>query len=105
MGTPFHADRHAAPGSAAGSYTLFDPSGEPVEITHVRFSTDTAQRFVIGVADVDGERVLSGWILASGGATADLHLNTGGTGLVGKIVVITTVASGFDAAIEGCYLP
>lgn len=104
MGAPFHADISLPAGSAAGSYALFDPMG-PVLITHARFSTDTGQRFVIGVADVDGQRVLAGNIGAANGAIADLHLDTGGTGLVGQILVITAAASGFDAAIDGCYLP
>lgn len=103
MGAQFHKDIHQAPGAAAGTYPLYDPGGRPVLITHVSFTTDTAQRFVVGLADIDDERLLAGE--ASLGELRDLRLHTGETGLVGPIVVITTLASGFDAMIEGCELP
>ncbi len=102
MGAQFRADIHLPPGTAAGSFPLFNPGGKPVIVTHVAFATDTAQRFVVGLGDTDGQRIFAA--PKSLGGIRDLHLDTGQTGLVGPIVVITTADSEFDAMIEGCSL-
>jgi hypothetical protein len=103
MGTRIHADISLPPGSPAGTYPLFDPGASSICVTYAAFSPDSPGRFVICTADVDGQRILSGWIPANAGAQRtriwDSKTSLGGDAK--PIVVVTKVACGFDASIDG----
>ena len=101
---PFHADVSLPPASAAGTVTLYDPLSARVIVSHIRISTDTAQRIIVGTADTDGTRMAGGWLPAGGaGILADLALDTQATSMMGQpILVFTSEAGALEVQIEGC---
>lgn len=102
-GVPFHADLSVAAGGAAATRTLYRVGDAELLVTHVRVSSDTAQRVVVGTADAAGQRIVAGWLPSGGsGILADLSLFTYTTPMTRKdLVVITAAISGVDAQVEG----
>ena len=82
--SPSSADVSLPPASAAGTVTLYDPLSARVIVSHIRISTDTAQRIIVGTADTNGTRMAGGWLPAGGaGILADLALDTQATSIDG----------------------
>lgn len=101
---PFHADLSLPALSAADTYVLYDPLSARVIVSHVRISSDVAQRVIVGTADADGTRMAGGYLPAGGaGILADLALDTQATSMMGQpILVFTGQPGALEVQIEGC---
>jgi hypothetical protein len=102
---PFHADLSLAPGTALGPYPVIDPGAGAIRVKHIRVSSDTAQRIVVGTDDADGSRMVAGFLPGGGaGILADCDIATIGTGMLGlPVLVILGAASAVEVQIDGCY--